>query len=78
MFFSRSPWSLPYPVRVDELALQLAREARRLNLSAGATHAPEALAAFAELVLTELAARGLIADECPEIACWAALRPPGN
>ncbi|ACO47086.1 hypothetical protein DEDE109153_05695 [Deinococcus deserti] len=60
---------------MDELALELAREARRLRLDARQCQEadPEALQAFAQLVLTELAARGLVAGD-DEIGCYAAPR----
>ncbi|MBZ9713971.1 hypothetical protein [Deinococcus multiflagellatus] len=61
---------------MDELALHLAREARRLGLD---QEAPEAtLSAFASLVLEELRAHGLLPDPAPEIGCWAQPRSSGN
>ena len=63
---------------MDEFALQLAREARRLGLTAGEAQDAESLLTFAELVLTELAARGLVPDAAPPLGCWARPRPTEN
>ncbi len=60
---------------MDDLAHTLAREARRLNLTALNldTADPDALHALACVVLTELAARGLLPGE-EEVGCYAAQR----
>ncbi|MHA0035216.1 hypothetical protein [Deinococcus sp. PESE-13] len=64
---------------MDPFTLELAREARRLELTAGGEdNDPERLLAFATFVLSELAARGLIPDERPAIGCWAAPRSAEN
>jgi hypothetical protein len=68
-----------YSDPVDHFTLELAREAKRLELTAGGEdNDPERLLAFATFVLSELAARGLIPDERPAIGCWAAPRSTGN
>ncbi|MDP9765092.1 hypothetical protein [Deinococcus enclensis] len=60
---------------MDDLALALAREARRLNLTALDldTADPDALHALACMVLTELAVRGLLPGK-EEVGCHAAPR----
>ena len=60
---------------MDDLAPTLAREARRLHLTALDldTADPDALNALARLLLTELAARGLLPGE-DEVGCYAAPR----
>lgn len=60
---------------MDDLAHALAREARRLNLTALDldTADPDALHTLAHVVLTELAARGLLPGE-EEVGCHAAPR----
>ena len=63
---------------MDDFAVQLAREARRLGLTAGEVQDAEVLLAFAELVLTELAARGLVPDAAPQLGCWARPRLTEN
>lgn len=63
----------------DPLARLLALEARKLNLNALSLSAsPEdVVRAFAEVVLEELAARGLLEGET-EVGCWARPRLQGN
>lgn len=63
----------------DTLALWLARQARRLGLNpvTGEEVDPEALRAFALLVLNELSARGFL-PEGPEVGCWSRPRSPTN
>ncbi|WP_226342535.1 hypothetical protein [Deinococcus sp. AJ005] len=64
---------------MNDLAVYLAAEARRLGLESDAPeHAPpEAVQTFAQLVLHELAALGLIQGN-EELGCWAAPRPGGH
>ncbi|MFD1731454.1 hypothetical protein ACFSC4_10895 [Deinococcus malanensis] len=64
---------------MNDLALELARQARALRLDARQSSAPdsEALQAFAMSVLAELAARGLVAGD-EEIGCYAAPRFQGH
>lgn len=63
----------------DALAHFLARRARALHLDPATltTTDPETLRAFAQTVLTELAARGLLPAEA-EVGCWSAPRVGGN
>ncbi|OLV19022.1 hypothetical protein [Deinococcus marmoris] len=64
---------------MNDLAVYLAAEARRLGLESGALeHAPpEAVQTFAQRVLHELAALGLIRGN-EELGCWATPRPGGH
>ena len=57
---------------MDTLAADLAHEARQLNLSAlnMAASSEEVVRSFAQVVLNELAARGLLDSE-PTVGCWA-------
>lgn len=68
-----------YAVRVDPLAQYLSREARRLGLESAQLEdaPPEAIAAFAQCVLSELAALGLLRGG-EEVDCWAAPRVRGH
>lgn len=61
------------------LVLHLARQARALGLDARKVEDadPETLRAFAQAVLSELAALGLVAGE-EEVGCWARPRPTGH
>lgn len=63
----------------DTLEHWLAQQARALRLTAAnADTAAEAdLRAFAQAVLDELAARGLV-DAAPELGCYARRRPSGH
>lgn len=63
----------------DILARFLADEARALNLDArnGPAADVEQIRAFAQTVLQELAARGLVRGE-EEPGCWAMPRPTGH
>lgn len=64
---------------MDDLAEFLALEARKLNLDAlnVAEANPDSLRTFAQSVLEELAARGLVKGEA-EVGCWASLRSAAN
>ena len=64
---------------MNDLAHHLAREARRLGLESGELEdvPPEALITFAQGVLGELAALGLLRGR-EEVGCWAAPRVPGH
>ncbi|MFC4639189.1 hypothetical protein [Deinococcus hohokamensis] len=64
---------------MDDLPLELARQARALRLSARNLDEadPQALYAFAREVLLALAARGLVAGE-ETVDCYAAPRFPGH
>ncbi|WP_415787120.1 hypothetical protein [Deinococcus saxicola] len=64
---------------MNDLAVCLAAEARRLGLESGALeHAhPDAVQTFAQRVLHGLAALGLIKGNV-ELGCWAAPRPGGH
>ena len=64
---------------MDELAQELALEARKLKLNAlNLSATPEdVVRGFAEVVLEELAARGLLESKT-EVGCWARPRPQGN
>ncbi|CAM3786545.1 hypothetical protein [Deinococcus frigens] len=63
---------------MEQLAHHLAREARRLGLeSADLGNAADAVQAFAQAVLTEVAALGLIWG-AEEVGCWAAPRSGGH
>lgn len=63
---------------MPDFAQHLAREARRLGLETDRLEdvPPEALHTFAQVVLDELAARGLLRGR-EEVECWAAPRVPG-
>ncbi len=66
-------------MRVSDLEVYLAEQARRLGLSPltlGAA-SPETLHTYCAAVLRELAARGLLEGES-EIGCYAAARASGN
>lgn len=64
---------------MPDFAHHLAHEARRLGLETDALEdvPPEALHTFAQVVLDELAARGLLQGR-EEVGCWAAPRMPGH
>ena len=64
---------------MEHLAHHLAREARNLGLESTDLEgvSPEALMAFAQRVLSELAALGLIQGR-EELDCWAAPRQSGH
>ena len=64
---------------MEHLAHHLAREARSLGLESTDLEgvSPEAVAAFAQRVLSELAALGLIQGR-EELDCWAAPRESGH
>lgn len=64
---------------MNDLAVDLAREARRLGLESSDLQdaSPEAVRAFAQAVLTHLAALGLLQGET-EVGCWAAPRSAGH
>ncbi len=68
-----------YAVRVSDLEVYLAEQARRLNLTplTLGTASPETLHTYCAAVLHELAARGLLEGE-REIGCYAAARASGN
>ena len=61
------------------MAYELAVEARKLKLSAlNVADCPEEVVrAFAQIVLDELAARGLLAGAV-DLGCWAGPRPQGH
>jgi len=64
---------------MDDLPLDLARQARALGLSALNLNdaEPQVLETFARQVLWALAARGLVAGD-EEIGCYAAPQSAGN
>ncbi|CAM4267492.1 hypothetical protein [Deinococcus marmoris] len=64
---------------MESLAHHLAQQARRLGLESSDLQDahPEVVQAFAQAVLIELAALGLIRGSA-EIGCWAAPRPNGH
>ncbi|MEF2276843.1 hypothetical protein V3W47_00940 [Deinococcus sp. YIM 134068] len=63
----------------DDLATHLAQQARLLGLDAlnAAEAKPDTVRAFAQAVLDELAALGLVAGE-EDVGCWAQRRVTGN
>ncbi|MFC3862225.1 hypothetical protein ACFOPQ_15785 [Deinococcus antarcticus] len=64
---------------MDDLARDLAAEARKLHLNAAnLADCPEtAVRAFAQAVLDELAVRSLL-EGPSQVGCWAAPRTTGN
>ncbi|MVN89244.1 hypothetical protein GO986_21140 [Deinococcus sp. HMF7620] len=65
---------------MDNLAKELAKEARRLGLAELAADPidPTSALAFANYVLEELAARGLLPQQNCAPGCWAQPRSQGH
>ncbi|WP_081994803.1 hypothetical protein [Deinococcus radiopugnans] len=64
---------------MEQLAHHLAHEARRLGLESADLQAapPETVQAFAQVVLAQLVALGMLRGET-EVGCWATPRAGGH